>query len=130
MSETRRILLVGHCGPDTFMLRNAVQRFVPGAEVDVIASDAELEGAMRQADLLLVNRVLDGRFDAGMGVDLIERVRGQRPDGPAAILVSNFADAQRAAEEAGAMPGFGKNDLYDPATGEKLRAALDAAESA
>ncbi len=40
------------------------------------------------------------------------------------MLVSNYADAQKEAVEAGALPGFGKADLGDGQTHERLRNAL------
>jgi hypothetical protein len=36
------------------------------------------------------------------------------------MLISNFPDAQFAAEEVGAAPGFGKQELREPATLQKL----------
>ena len=39
------------------------------------------------------------------------------------LLVSNFEDAQAQAEAAGAMPGFGKSDLYHDDTTQRLKDA-------
>lgn len=41
--------------------------------------------------------------------------------------ISNFEDAQAAAIEAGALPGFGKNDTHSSDATEKLHAAAGAA---
>ncbi len=40
------------------------------------------------------------------------------------MLISNFQDAQQEAVAAGAFPGFGKSQLYDDSTSERLRDAL------
>jgi hypothetical protein len=40
------------------------------------------------------------------------------------MLVSNYPDAQAAAEKAGALPGFGKRDIGSPRVKELLRDAL------
>ena len=40
------------------------------------------------------------------------------------MLVSNYPDAQAAAVEAGALPGFGKRDIGSPRVKELLRQAL------
>jgi hypothetical protein len=40
------------------------------------------------------------------------------------MLVSNFPEAQKAALEAGAAPGFGKSSAGSAETAEKLRTAL------
>ena len=114
-------ILVGHCVPDQFMLRSAVQRLVPDAAVEIVNDHSSLEPHLHPEAVLLVNRVLDGRFHASDGIDLIDALNG---NGPRTLLISNLADAQTRAEAAGAMPGFGKSDLYEDATAEKLRAAV------
>ena len=124
MNETtpRTIVLVGHCIPDAFMLKTAVKRAVPGATIKKINSSAKLEPYLRSDAVLLVNRELDGRFDSAVGIELIERT-AQRADPPILVLISNFPEAQQQAVQAGARPGFGKSQLYDPATADLLRDA-------
>lgn len=125
MADRKRIVLVGHCGPDSYALKAAVSRFVPDAAVVLVMDDAELERELPTADLLLINRVLDGDYALEAGVDLIRRIRASDLERkPAMMLVSNFPEAQAEAEAAGASPGFGKRDLYAESTGTKLRAAL------
>jgi len=116
-----RIVLVGHCGPDVFLLRNAVRRAAPDAEISAVNDERELRERLRDGDVLLVNRVLDGRFDAESGIDLIRSLSSRFPT----LLVSNLEDAQREAVDAGALPGFGKSDLYDGSTRERIGRALD-----
>ncbi|MCK4872156.1 MAG: hypothetical protein KAS72_05490 [Phycisphaerales bacterium] len=119
----KTIALVGHCGPDVFMLKTTAHRAVPDAEVVLINDQAVLDAQLAELSLLLVNRELDGSFPITLGIDLIRTVTG-RQDGPGAILVSNFVDAQVEAEEAGAQPGFGKNTLFEDATLERIRSAM------
>jgi hypothetical protein len=119
---SRRIVLVGHCVPDRFLLENAIRRAVDGAEIHAINDQASLEEHLTSEAVLLVNRVLDGRFDTEHGVDLIAAAV-QRSDPPLAMLVSNFESAQAEARAAGAAPGFGKSALYDDETVELLRRA-------
>ena len=126
MPEQPTIALVGHCGPDTFMLRSAVSRFVPGANIISIESPQDLESSLEQVHVLLVNRVLDGGFGQSNGVELIASL-SQRGARPSMMLISNFDDAQSAAEAAGAMPGFGKQDLYDDASRDRLASAVELA---
>jgi hypothetical protein len=40
------------------------------------------------------------------------------------MLVSNLPEAQAAASDLGAAPGFGKRDLYADQTRQRLKAAL------
>jgi len=63
--------------------------------------------------LLLVNRILEGRFDCSSGIELIESMKNSAG---VKMLISNLPDAQAEAEKAGAVKGFGKAKAYDPAT--------------
>ncbi len=120
------IVLVGHCGPDAFMLRTAVQRIVPEAAVVVVNDMQTLEAQHRRPDnLWLVNRVLDGDFPME-GMDLIAG-RPKDEQQPVMMLISNYTEAQDRAVQSGALPGFGKQSLYDEETAVRLRAAVDCA---
>ncbi len=119
----RAVVLVGHCRPDAWMLSSMVRRVAPAWRVEMVGSDDELAGVIAEADVLLVNRVLDGAFGDVMGVTLIERLAAG--DGaPPMILISNHADAQENAARVGARDGFGKRDLNTPRAAELLLAAL------
>lgn len=119
------IVLVGHCGPDTFALTRFVRDAAPDARIECAASDRELEKRLDEAQLLLINRELNGHFRKALGVELIRELR-LRGASPQMMLVSNFADAQSSAIEAGALPGFGKRELHDPGASERLRNAIQA----
>lgn len=119
-----RIVLVGHCGPDSYTLRSAVQRMVPGSVVEFANDEESLRAEIARADLLLVNRVLEGDYTLGMGVELVREVRSGGAARSAVMLVSNFADAQAEAEAAGAAPGFGKRDMSSEETRRRILAAL------
>ncbi len=124
MSETRTVVLVGHCRPDVFMLKSAVGRVVPDSPIETVNDSAALAPHLTSDRLLLVNRELDGDFETTSGIDLISRAT-QPDDAPIAILISNFEEAQRDAVAAGARPGFGKRDLYAPETAEILRDGVE-----
>lgn len=119
----RTVVLVGHCGPDMFMLKSAVGRVVPDAPLETVNDSASLAPHLSSGSVLLVNRVLDGGFDGLSGIELIERAAGG-DDPPISILISNFPEAQAEAVAAGARPGFGKQDLYAAETAETLRDAV------
>jgi len=57
-------------------------------------------------------------------VALIRRLRASYPN-VKTMLVSNYPDAQQAAVQAGALPGFGKRELGSPRVPELIRAALE-----
>ena len=125
---SKQVLLVGHCGPDSAYLRQSVRKAVPDA-VLVSADDArELTKALGSGtvDLILFNRELGYGYEPDTGVEAIRALRPAHPD-VRMILVSNYEDAQRAAEQAGAQPGFGKRDLGTPKVADLLRDALGVA---
>ena len=123
-SRPLRVALIGHCGPDSWMLKGAASRALPGATIAMI-NDAP--GALKHAaesDLLLVNRVLDGNFESESGLELIETLVPLKGRTAALMLISNFADAQQAAASLGAAPGFGKSNAGSPAAAELMRRAV------
>lgn len=106
----KTVTLVGHCGPDSSFLRMAISQAAPGTIVAMADSDKELEQAAERSDLLLFNRVLEVGFDDSDGIALLRRTKELHP-GRKMMMVSNFPEAQQAAEAAGALPGFGKREL-------------------
>ena len=116
------ILLVGHCGVDGPRLKDELSKALPSTKVERINSDEDLRAACEQgADLLLVNREPVG-FDCE-GVDLIRDIKSDHPDCKV-MLVSDHADAQREAVQAGAVKGFGKSEMGSPALAEHVKQAL------
>lgn len=123
-SNRTRIALVGHCGPDSSMLRGVAQRAVPGSLIEEVDDQAGASRAAMECDLLLINRMMDGEFTDPSGTSLIAAL-GRLPGRRASlILVSNYADAQEMARAAGAMPGFGKAVSGRPESADKIRAAV------
>ena len=118
----KRVILVGHCGADTSSLYRIVGDAAPGVTVTASHDPASLATAGPDS-LLLVNRMLEGAFSEDTGVELIKAI-ASRPTPPKLMLISNYADAQAAAVKNGAMPGFGKSEMWDASVKEKIKAAL------
>ncbi|MFG0245503.1 MAG: hypothetical protein ACF8MF_05555 [Phycisphaerales bacterium JB052] len=116
-NDTKRIALVGHCGPDAFALRSAIAGFIPGATITMLNSLSEFKDRISEFDLHLVNRVLDGTFPDDSGIALIE---ANHTNNPPMMLISNFPEALQSAVEAGGVMGFGKRAMRS----EEARAAL------
>lgn len=116
------ILLVGHCGPDAFMLRSTARSFVPEAKIEMINDMAKVLDKLDTANLILVNRVLDGQFDSDDGIGLIEQLAPKAKG--KLMLVSNFEEAQARAVAVGAIPGFGKSNMRSDETRQRLIDAL------
>ena len=120
-----RVLSVGQCLPDAI----AIERFLSGHfDVDVIAADDEHETRRQLADeqfhLVLINRKLD--VDYSDGIEIIRRLKADPATAAVPMmLVTNFPEHDRAAVEVGAIPGFGKRDLANPTTAERLRPYLE-----
>lgn len=127
-SDGPLVLLVGHCGFDSGGLERAVRNAAPDARVEGVNSRKALEDKISEAALLLVNRKLDGSFgvpmgEHGDGVELVREVAAS-DNAPSCIVISNFPEAQQAAEEAGALPGFGKKDVRAESAERSIRSAL------
>src|SRR5687767_15816183 len=121
---SKKVVLVGHCGPDSSFLRIAVSRV--GKDVQVLSADdgKELNRVLEAGvDLLLLNRQLDYGFDEEEGIAVIRKLRPNYPE-VKMMLVSNYAEAQAAAVAEGALPGFGKRELHSPRVAELIREAL------
>lgn len=123
MSRTVTFALVGHCGADSYSLSHAIRSAVPDAKVVAVDDEASCAKAMHDGAVLLVNRVLDGNFATGNGVELIRRLAAVKADSMM-VLISNYADAQQAAVAAGAKPGFGKSQVGSSATRDLLRSLV------
>src|SRR6266550_3331481 len=102
---SKKVLLVGHCGPDSSYMRMTVRSAEPGTQVSAADDQAELRQALDAGgiDLILFNRELGYGFDEDQGVDVIRYLKLNYPT-LKMMLVSNYPDAQTAAVEAGAIP--------------------------
>jgi CheY-like chemotaxis protein len=116
-----KIVSLGQCGVD----HPAITRFCREAVgADVVGTETFAQTlAVEEPDLILVNRILDATGESGL--DFIRQFRADpaRQTTPI-VLVSNYADAQREAQELGAAAGFGKSSLNRPESAMALRAAL------
>ena len=122
-SRINRVVLVGHCGADTGMLRHAIASVDPDIEVATEHDQEAVEKWAEQGSLLLINRVLEGRFFSSSGVDLIRQLK-DKAENSRMLLVSNYADAQQEAEAAGAIRGFGKSDVRSDVFRSRILAGL------
>jgi ActR/RegA family two-component response regulator len=121
---SKRVALIGHCGPDSSYLRLTVGRAAKGVQVVMVDDADELNRLIADGlDLLLFNRVLDYGFDESEGVAVIRRLRKTQPN-LRMMLVSNYPEAQAAAVAAGALPGFGKREMNAPHVAQLIRDAL------
>jgi CheY-like chemotaxis protein len=121
---TKQVLSVGQCSADHGSIRRLLEGDLGARVVRADTAAAALAELGRSAfDLVLVNRV--GAYDGASGLDLIREISADEALRHVPVmLVSNYADAQREAEEAGARRGFGKAELGRPETRSRLRELL------
>ncbi|MEM1013434.1 MAG: hypothetical protein AAGI46_14580, partial [Planctomycetota bacterium] len=86
----------------------------------------QIAAVLQHVGQLLFNRVLESGFDDSDGVALLKQTKAANP-GLKVLMVSNFPQTQQQAEAAGAVEGFGKNDISSGKASERIKAALEAA---
>lgn len=121
----KRVLDVGNCGPDHTAIRRLIEGHFDATVTQAHAADDTL--ALLRAEtfhLVLVNRKLD--IDYSDGLPIIQQIKSD-PElrHVPVMLISNYAEHQQLAAQAGAEPGFGKLALGNSATVERLRPYLD-----
>jgi CheY-like chemotaxis protein len=124
-TAAKRVLDVGQCDLDHPAICAVLVSWF-GADVDrAHTTDQALAMLHKRAyDLVLVNRIL--HLDRSEGIALVRRMRSDPALSKVPVmLISNYAEAQQQAIEAGAAPGFGKDALHDPATEARLKPHLD-----
>jgi hypothetical protein len=104
------------------MLRSAIRAAAADARFESVNDRTRLQAQLAGADLLVINRALDGDFGVPDGVALIRELGAG--SAPPMMLVSNYPEAQQAAQAAGAVPGFGKASLHAPETRRLIADAL------
>jgi CheY-like chemotaxis protein len=119
----KRVLDVGNCGPDHAAIKRLMGRF----DAEVVQADGAIDAlaALRAGgiDLVLVNRKLD--VDYSEGIDVIRQVKADpKLAATPVMLITNYSEHQDAAEQLGALRGFGKLEYEKPETHERITAAL------
>ncbi|MDP6433633.1 MAG: hypothetical protein QGI15_04870, partial [Candidatus Scalindua sp.] len=69
-------------------------------------------------DLVIINRV--GAFDQEGGLQLIKEIKKDGRFNTPLMMITNYKDQMDKAIECGAVPGYGKDKLYDKETVELL----------
>jgi two-component system chemotaxis response regulator CheY len=122
----KKVLDVGQCDYDHGNISRLLQsHFRVAVDRAHTPGDALARLASIRYDLVLLNRVFD--HDGSAGLDLLRQLKNDdRLRHLPVMLITNYEDVQEQAVELGALPGFGKADLHDQRTLERLRGALGA----
>jgi two-component system chemotaxis response regulator CheY len=120
----KKILLVGHCGPDSTYLKIATKAAIGNTNILHADSPESMQRLIGEGiDLILFNRELDYGFEPATGVEMVGKLKKQFPE-LKMMVVSNYPEVQAAAVAAGALPGFGKRELGSPRVKELFHDAL------
>src|SRR5258706_10367856 len=81
MNMSKKIALVGHCGPDSSYLRMTVMKAAgTGAQILMADDDSELAGIVAEGvELAVFEREVGDGFLSEMGEEAIKRLRGEAP---------------------------------------------------
>lgn len=121
---TKRVLDVGNCVPD----HASICRLIEGnfdAQVVQAHGPEDALAELRKGGivLVLVNRKLDRDYSDGLDVIKQIKLDAELASTPC-MLITNYAEHQEAAVQAGAELGFGKQGLSEPETQTRLEQFL------
>ena len=119
----KKILDIGQCDRDHGLLTKLASE--AGASITRAYDDADAFKKLESEpfDLIWVNRMLDS--DNSYGIEIIKKLAAHPSLSVIpAMLVSNFKEAQAEAQKCGALMGFGKDNLSEPATLAAIKAVL------
>lgn len=117
---THTVLDVGNCVPDHASIKRMLASHF---DVEVLQTHAGPDTLdllrQRSVDLVLINRKLD--CDYSEGTAILKQLKADPLLAKTPVMiVTNYAEHQDAAVAMGAERGFGKLELQDPATQQKL----------
>lgn len=119
----KQVLSIGNCSYDFSTISAALEKnfSVEMHAVDDAAAAVQVTKTQK-FDLIVVNRLFDLNQDSG--IDLIKKLRDAQVQSPM-MLISNYPEYQQEAVAAGAVAGFGKQNVGKPemleAVGNYLR---------
>ncbi len=116
----KRVLDVGQCVPDHTAIRTMLESHF---DVEIVRThlptDTMAQLRAGKFDLVLINRKLDEDYSDGL--EILKQIKNDpQASSTPVMLVTNHAEHQEAAVAAGAEYGFGKLEMQQPTTLERL----------
>jgi len=121
----KTVLSVGQCRPDQAAISHYLTSHFDAKVLTAdFAADAYQLLKNQNVDLVLINRKLDADYSDGL--EILQQIRADEATARIPVmLVSNFAEWQEKAVALGATYGFGKAQLNQAATLQRLSAVLE-----
>ncbi len=115
----KNVLIVGHCDLDNPQITSLIEKNF-SAKVTRVKLLKKTIGYLekQEYDLVIINRV--GAFDQEGGLELIKEIKEDGRFNTPLMMVTNYKDQMDDAIKCGAVPGYGKDKLYDEETVELL----------
>ncbi len=119
----KNVLIIGHCDLDHPQITSLIEKNF-SANVTRLKQLNEAIGFLENHDynLVIINRI--GAFDQESGLELIKEIKQDKRFNVPLMMVTNYKEQMDAAIKTGAVPGYGKDKLYDVKTLELLRRYL------
>ena len=118
-----KVLDIGQCDYDHSNISKLIEK--AGAQTVRAHTKEDVLSLLKEDNfrLILVNRIIDSDHSSGLELIADLKTDSQIREIPI-MLVSNLPDAQDQAEQLGALRGFGKKELNNPTTLERVKKAL------
>lgn len=115
----KNVLIVGHCDLDNPQITSLIEENF-SAKVTREKQLKKVIGCLEKQDydLVIINRI--GTFDQEGGLKLIKEIKKDGRFNAPLMMITNYKHQMDEAIKCGAVPGYGKDKLYDEETLELL----------
>jgi DNA-binding response OmpR family regulator len=111
----KNVLIVGHCDLDNPQITLLIEKNFSAKVTRVKLLKMTMGYLEKQEyDLVIINRV--GAFDQEGGLELIKGIKKDGRFDTPLMMITNYKEQMGKAIECGAVPGYGKDNLYDEET--------------
>jgi CheY-like chemotaxis protein len=115
----KNVLIVGHCDLDNPQITSLIEKnFSAKVTREKLLKKAIGCLEKQDYDLVIINRI--GAFDQEGGLELIKEIKEDGRFSTPLMMITNFKEQMDEAIKCGAVPGYGKDKLYDEETVELL----------
>ncbi len=119
----KNVLIVGHCDLDHPKITSLINKNFSANVIRLKYFKETIRYMeMHDCDLVIINRI--GAFDQESGLELIKEIKQEGRFNVPLMMITNYKDQMDIAVKIGAVPGYGKDSLYDIETIELLRKYL------